>query len=604
MMLRHGLHPQQSTDASMGFEALLTVAVLVGAIILFATEKLPVDVVAVLVLAALLVLGLVTPAEGLSGFSSEATITVAAMFVLSAGLSQTGALRSIGRWLGRIRQGWLFTLTVMITLAAMSAFVNNTAAIAVFLPVVLAVAAANKFSASKVLIPMSYAAQMGGVCTLIGTSTNLLVHSLVQDLGLRGFSLFEFAPLGLITMAAGLVYLMIFGPILLPDRRSAELTETYQLGKFITELRVCKDSKLVGKSVADAKLGERYGVYVIELIRGEQKLWAPRAQQIAADDLLLVRGDWARIGQLKDEAGLMLEPEFELRDSIFQNEEHLLIEVMIAPGSVFLGQTIGELDFAWRYNATPLAIQRRGALLREKLRDVPLAVGDILLLLSPQEEVKVLRGNKNLIVMSEREEDNYNARRALTSLLIMVGVVTVAFLGWLPIVASALIGCIALVLTRCLEPQEVYQAIDWRVIILLAGVLPLGIALQKWGAAGFIAEQMMGMVGGYGPIAALAVIYLVTALMTEAMSNNAAAVLLTPIAFASAVAIGVNPIPFVVAVAFAASTSFATPVGYQTNTMVYNAGGYRFIDFVRIGVPLNLIFWVIAVAFIPLIWPL
>jgi di/tricarboxylate transporter len=588
----------------MGIEAMLTLAVLTGAVVLFATEKLPVDVIAMLVLAALLIFGLVTPAQGLSGFSSEATITVAAMFVLSAGLSQTGALRSIARWFRRIRRGWVFTLTVMLTLGAMSAFVNNTAAIAVFLPVVLAVAAANKFSVSKILIPMSYAAQMGGVCTLIGTSTNLLVHALVQDLGLRGFSLFEFAPLGLITMAAGMVYLMIAGPLLLPDRRTAELTENYQLGKFITELRVPESSALIGKSVAEAKFGEKYGVYVLELLRGEEKSWAPRARRLAAGDLLLVRGEWGRISQLKDDADLVLEPEFELRDSVFQNEEQVLTEVMVAPGSRFLGHSLNELDFRWHYNATPLALQRRGSVLREKIRDVPLAVGDVLLLLTPRDEVRVLRANRNLIVMSEREDDSYNPRRALTALAIMAGVVTVAFLGWLPIVVAAIIGCLLLVLTRCLDAQDVYQAIDWRVIILLAGILPLGIALQNTGTAAWIAEQMMALVGGYGPIAALAAIYLLTATTTEAMSNNASAVLLTPIAVASATTLEVNPIPFVIAVAFAASTSFATPVGYQTNTMVYNAGGYRFADFVRIGVPLNLLFWVIAVVAIPLIWPL
>jgi di/tricarboxylate transporter len=587
----------------MTIEAILTLAVLVGAIALFATEKLPVDIVAMLVLSALLVLGLVTPAEGLSGFASEATITVAAMFVLSAGLSETGALRGVARWFSRIRRGWVFTLTVMLTLAGMSAFVNNTAAIAVFLPVVLAVAARNKFSPSKVLIPMSYAAQMGGVCTLIGTSTNLLVHALVQDLGLRGFSLFEFAPLGLITMAAGLVYLMIMGPLLLPDRRGAELTETYELGKYITELRVPEKSKLIGMSVADAKLVERFGVYVLELLRGEDKSWSPRAQKLEANDLLLVRGDWTKITQMKDEAELVLEPEFELHDATLQGKDHVLTEVMVAPGSRFVGHSLSSLDFNWHYNATPLAINRRGSVLRSKIRDVTLTVGDVLLLLTRRDEVRVLRANHNIIVMSERDEDNYDPRRALTAIAIMVSVVVVAFLGWLPIVASAIVGSIALVLTRCLDPREVYQAIDWRVIILLAGILPLGIALQKTGTAFFIAQQMMSVVGGFGPVAALAVIYLVTATLTEAMSNNAAAVLMTPIAVASGVALGVSPIPLVIAVAFAASTSFATPVGYQTNTMVYAAGGYRFGDFVKIGLPLNVLFWMIAVAVIPLLWP-
>lgn len=588
----------------MGIEAILTLLVLVGAVVLFATEKLPVDMVAMIVLASLLVFGLVTPSEALSGFASEATITVAAMFVLSAGLMQTGALRAVGQAFSRIKNTWVFTLAVMITLGGMSAFVNNTAALAVFLPVVLSVAAANKFSASKVLIPMSYAAQMGGVCTLIGTSTNLLVHALARDMGLAGFGLFEFAPLGLITMAAGLVYMMIFGPILLPDRRTAELTENYELGKYITELRITPESPLVGKSVAEAKLGEKHGVYVLELMRGEEKVWSPRAQKLAAEDVLLVRGDWSKLSALKDSAKLELEPEFKLRDEQFAGEEQVLTEVMVAPGSRFIGHTLAELDFQWHYNATVLAIHRRGQVLREKLKDVRMNIGDILLMLAPQDEMRGLRANTNLVVLSEKEDDSVSRHKAWIAIGIMVAVVGVAFLEWLPIVASAILGCIALVLFKCLEPDEVYEAVDWRVIILLAGVLPLGIALRNTGAAGFIAENAMGLVGGWGPIAALATIYLLTAILTEAMSNNASAVLLTPIAYASAVALDANPVPFLVAVAFAASTSFATPVGYQTNTMVYNAGGYRFMDFVRIGVPLNILFWIIAVVCIPLIWEL
>ncbi|MBB5015401.1 SLC13 family permease [Rehaibacterium terrae] len=588
----------------MGLEAILTLLVLAGAITLFATEKLPVDVVAMLILATLLVLGLVTPAEALAGFSSQATITVAAMFVLSAGLMRTGALRVVTRLLSRIRNSWLFTLTVMLALGGMSAFVNNTAALAVFLPVVLTVAAANRFSASKILIPMSYAAQMGGVCTLIGTSTNLLVHALAQDLGEPGFSLFEFAPLGLITMAAGLVYLMIVGPLVLPDRRGAELTENYELGKYITELRVTPESPLVGKTVAEAKLGEKYGVYVLELLRGKEKVWSPRAQKLEAEDVLLVRGDWSRLSTLKERARLEIEPEFQLRDEQFQGEDQVLAEVMIAPGSRFVGHTLAELDFQWHHNATVLAIHRRGQVLREQLKDVKLTVGDILLMLTPAEEMRALRANPGFVVLSEREDESASRRKAWIAIAIMVAVVGVAFLEWLPIVASAILGCIGLVVFRCLEPDEVYEAIDWRVIILLAGVLPMGIALQKTGAAGFVAQQAVALVGGWGPIAALAAIYLITATLTEAMSNNAAAVLMAPIAVAAAHAVGADATPFLVAVAFAASTSFATPVGYQTNTMVYNAGGYRFTDFVRIGVPLNLLFWAIAVYFIPRFWPL
>ncbi len=586
----------------MGIEAILTLAILVAAIALFAWEKLPVDLVAMLILASVLVLQLVTPAEALSGFASQATITVAAMFVLSAGLARNGALAAIGRWFARIKHGWTFTLAVMITLAVMSAFVNNTAALAVFLPVVLTVAAANKFSASKILIPMSYAAQMGGVCTLIGTSTNLLVHALAQDMGLDGFSLFEFAPLGLITMAAGMAYVLLVGPWLLPDRRSDELSVNYELGKYITELRVMADSPLIGKSVAEAQLGEKYSVYVLELLRGEEKIWSPRAQQLAEGDVLLARGDWSRLKSLKEQARLELQPEFTLRDTQFRDAEQVLTEVMVAPGSRFIGHTVSELDFHWHYNAIALAIHRRGQVLREKLKDVRLTIGDVLLLVTSPEEMRALRGNRNLVVLSEREDGSTNRRKALLSIAIMVAVVASAVIGWLPIVASAILGCIALVATRCLDPEDVYDAIDWRVIILLAGVLPLGVAMQNSGAAQFIADHSLGLVGGYGPLAALAAVYLLTATLTEAMSNNATAVLMVPIAAATAESLGVDVTPFLVAVAFAASTSFATPVGYQTNTMVYNAGGYRFTDFVKIGLPLNLLFWAIAVVFIPMFW--
>lgn len=588
----------------MSIEGILTLLVLLVAILLFASEKLPVDLVAMLVLASLVILGLVSPAQALTGFSSQATITVAAMFVLSAGLQRTGALSALGWLLGKIRWRWLFILVVMLALGGMSAFVNNTAAMAVFLPVVLGVAAHKGFSASKVLIPMSYAAQMGGVCTLIGTSTNLLVHALAQDLGLPGFSMFEFTELGLITLGAGVAYTVIAAPLLLPDRRTAELTRNYELGTFITELRVMPNSPLVGKSVAEAKLGEKYGVFVLELLRAREKVWSPRAQRLAAGDVLLVRGDWSQINALKDKTKLQLEPEFELRDAQFEGADQVLAEVMVAPGSRMIGHCLADLDATWQRGLMVLAMQRRGEVLREKLKQVRLQLGDVLLLLAPAEQMHPLRANPNLVVLSEREEGGTSRRKALLALAIMVAVVGVAFLELLPIVVAAILGCIAMVLLGCLQADEVYEAVDWRVIILLAGVLPLGIALKDSGAAESVARWALALVGDYGPVAALAMIYFLTALLTEAMSNNATAVLMTPIAVATAHSMGANPTPFLVAVAFAASTSFSTPVGYQTNTMVYTAGGYRFTDFTRIGVPLNLLFWIIAVYFIPRLWPL
>ena len=306
----------------MTMQALMTLAVALGAIVLFISEKLSMDVVAMLVLASLLLLGLVTPAQALSGFSNEATITVAAMFVLSAGLAHTGALHGIGRLFARIRWPWLFALMLVLVVAVASAFINNTAVVAVFLPMVLAASAASRISPSQMLIPMSYAAQMGGVCTLIGTSTNLLVNSIAKDLGHRGFGLFDFAPLGLVIGGVGLAYVLVARRWLLPHHASgAALTESWDLGKYITEMRVMPGSSLVGKTVAKAQLGSKHGVDVLELIRGEQMLWSPAAEILREGDVLLVRGEWDKLSALKDGVKLEVRPEFQLSDSA------------IAPGS-------------------------------------------------------------------------------------------------------------------------------------------------------------------------------------------------------------------------------------------------------------------------------
>ena len=323
--------------------------------------------------------------------------------------------------------------------------------------------------------------------------------------------------------------------------------------------------------------------------------------------MLLVRGNLEKIKSLKDGSKLDFEPEFKLQDSQFSgdgdDQAQVLVEAMVAPGARLAGHTLEELDFQWTYNATVLAVHRRGEVLREKLKNVNLNVGDVLLLLAPKSELNVLRANHNLIVLNERGEASLPKRKAWLAIGIMTAAITVAGLGWLPIVASAILGGIALVATRCIGNDQAYQAIDWRVIVLLAGVLPLGIAMQKSGLAQGIADFSVNWVGDFGPLAVLAAVYLTTALLTELMSNNAAAVLITPIAFSTAVSLGVSPTPFLVAVLFAASTSFATPVGYQTNTMVYNAGNYRFVDFMKMGIPLNLIFWGLAVFLIPKFFP-
>ncbi|MFZ2752563.1 MAG: SLC13 family permease [Lysobacteraceae bacterium] len=584
----------------MGIDLLLTLCVLVGAVALFVSEKWPVDVVALLVLGSLLVFGVVDPSEALSGFSSPATITVAAMFVLSAGLQRSGILQTLGDLLARVRWSWLMTLVMMALVAFASAFINNTAIVAVFLPLVIAAVVSRGRSPSKYLIPLSFAAQFGGVCTLVGTSTNLLVDSLARQSGQSGFTLFEFTPLGLWFVAAGMVYIMIAQRFLLPDLGIPNTATDDHRGRYLVELQVPEKSVAIGRTGNTLLPVDSKDVFLLEIVRDGAML--PRTETIIAGDRLLMRGEWRDIQQARRQ--LQLAHDIVARDLDGNPEApRVHAEVMIAPGSALVGKSLAQLRFGHVYRMRVHGLQRSGATPHQRIDNIPLAVGDVLLVDAAATALEELRPNPAVVLLGQRTQPRIDKRRAGLSMLVLVAAIGVSALGWMPIVASSLLGCAALVILRCLEPEEAYAAIDWRVIILLAGVLPLGIALQKSGGADWVAHNALGWIGGYGPLATLATIYLLTAMMTEVMSNNAAAVLVVPIAIAAAEALGVDTKPFLVAVAFAASTSFATPVGYQTNTMVYTAAGYRFSDFPKIGIPLNLLFWAMAVVLIPRYFP-
>jgi di/tricarboxylate transporter len=587
----------------MTLQILLVLGITLVAVYLFATEKLRMDMVAVLVLATLAILDLVSPQQALSGFSNPATITVASMFVLAAGLQNSGALSGVGWLFSRTKSPFLFLLLLFALLALIAPFVNNTAVVAVFMPLVIAATARIGMPASKALIPLSFVSQMAGVCTLVGTSTNLLVNGIAKDLGHPGFSMFEFTPLGLICLAAGCVYLLIFGRWLLPDTRTSEFVEHYELGKFLTELRVMPGSRLIGKSIEEMKLGEENGVFVLELLRGNTKVWSPQTQTLKEDDILLARGDWSKLLELTRKAGLEINSQFKFKARLLDDMEQVVTEVMIAPNSRAADRTLEALDRSWNHNAVVLAIQRRGEVLREKLKDVRLDVGDILLLITASSEVAALRRDPDVVVLSEREAAKPKGWRGAFALVTMALVIGISAIGWVPIAITSLVGAVAMTLAGCLHADEVYEAIDWRIVVLMAGLLPLGVAMSQTGAAGFIVEHTIGLVRDLGPHVVLAVMYLVALLLAELMSNSAAAVLLTPIGISTAHMLGVDATPFLIAVTFSASTSFLTPVGYQTNTMVYTAGGYRFTDFVKVGLPLNLIFWILGVIFIPRFWP-
>ena len=613
----------------MGMELWLTLAVLAGAVYLFVTEKLPVDVVALLVLASLLVLGLVTPGEALSGFSSQATITVAAMFVLSAGLQRSGALQGLGEMLSRIRSGWLFALVMMGAIAAVSGFINNTAAVAVFIPLVMAATAANRQPASKFLIPLSFAAQFGGVCTLIGSSTNLLVNSLAQQTGREGFGLFEFAPLGILFVGVGLVYLMVARRFLLPDLGVDQPDTEGHGGRFMAELVVPDKSPAIDRpagellkpeEAADGDTGPAgdngedgtpaapprppaLPLELVDVIRRGGKTTPASQTRLRFGDRLLLQGEWEQVEALRRRHKLDYDRVAPELDPAGDEEERLHAEVMVAPGSPLIGHTLAGMRFGHTYRVRVHGLQRQRAVLRRPIDQVPLALGDILLVDATESTLTALRQNPGVVVLGERAQQRVDVRRALISAAVLAAVIVAAASGWLPIVAAAILGCVALVVLRCLEPDEAYEAVDWRVVMLLAGVLPLGIALERSGGADWVAQNAIVLLSQFGPGVTLSAIYLLTAVMTEVMSNNAAAVLVVPVAIAAAESLGVDAKPFLVAVAFAASTSFATPVGYQTNAMVYAAGGYRFADFVKIGLPLNVIFWMMATVLIPRFFP-
>lgn len=603
----------------LSLELLITVAVMGVAVYLFITEKLRVDVVALLVMTALLVLGVLSVPEALSGFSNQATVMVACMFVLSGALKANGALVAIGDVLSRIRWRWLFLLVMLGLVVSVAAFINNTATVAVFLPLVLVATSANGWAPSKFLIPLSYISQTAGVCTLIGTSTNLLVDSMARDATGVGFTIFEFAPLGIIFVGICAVYLLTVGWWLLPDRGTPNPGETEHAGRFIAEIQVPESSPVVGRSPREAVPDSIDDVELLEVLRKGSPVHGTDVE-IQAGDKLLLRGDWPKIEAARKAMKCKFdrvptaperprplteeEANAEKKDAADpRKDERLHVEAMIAPGSHLIGRTLYGMRFAHTYRARVQGIHRRQLAIRSPLDRVPLSVGDVLMLDAPADAIDALRADPGMIVLGERAQQRVAPRRAILSALIMAAAIGVAALGWLPIVASALLGCLALVALRLLTPDEAYESIDWQVILLLAGIIPLGIALQKTGGATMVANLLLDVLGPYGPLATLAAIYLMTSVLTEFMSNNASAVLVVPIALATAESMGVDAKPLLIAVAFAASTSFATPISYQTNTMVYTAGGYRFSDFVRVGMPLNVIFWIAAITLIPRFFP-
>jgi di/tricarboxylate transporter len=586
----------------MTLEIALTLGLLVAAIALFISNRFPPEVVALILLATLLVSGLVPVEKGLRGFSNDAVITIAAMFVLSEGLQRTGVIGWLARgleWLAR-RAAWLAVVALLLLTAFLSAFVNNTAVVALFIPLTLALSETARQSPSRLLLPLSYASMLGGVCTLIGTSTNLIVNGVAVQRGIEPLGMFEFAPLGLIFTGIGLVYLLTIGIRMIPDRRpAADPADAYRLSAYITEVVLTERSKAVGKRLMDADFVRELGLEVLDIWRDGVRLLPLPDRILQAGDLLRVRCNLERLQRLEGAYGLKLVADAPAHAT---EEPPLLVELVLTPSSSLVGQTLRSSRFRNRFGATVLALRHRQEMALEQFADIPLQAGDAIVVQIERERLQELLRLPDFILVSQVEAARPRPVKALLAGLIMAGVVLVASIGWYPTAVAALVGALAMVLTGCLKPDEAVQAIDWRLLVMLGAMLGLGIAMETTGAARWLTVNLVGALGALGPIVVLAGFYLLTSLLTEVMSNNATAVLMAALAIEVAAALGVDARPFLFAVAYAASASFMTPIGYQTNTMVFGVGQYQFGDFVRVGLPLNLLFWILATLLIPRFW--
>ena len=591
----------------MTVEMAVTLFVLLSAMILFITEKISIDLVSVLIIATLMIGQVITPEEGLSGFSNPATVTVGAMLVLSAGLFKSGAVNLVGHSLRKLsRYGSEITIfIIMAFVGTISAFINNTAAVAMLLPIMIETARDMRVSPSKLLMPLSFASMFGGVCTLIGSSTNILISSIAERHGQPGLGMFEMTQLGLVFFVAGTAYMVAVGVRLIPDRRvENDLTQRFGMEDYLTEIVLLPKAKSVGTTIADCPLAQDVDLEILEIRRHAGRVQFPPPHMVLqAEDTLLVRCNIEHIKRLQEREGIALKSEMQWRDRDMETDDTRMMEAVVAPYSVLDGRSLKSTRFRDNFGASVLAIRHHGELVRENLNERTLRGGDMLLLKVRTDSVERVRDSPAFVMLSEAGIPTFRTQKILTATAIIATVVGAAALNLVPIVISAISGCALLVLTGCLTMEEVYKAVEWKIVFLLAGVLTLGLALEKTGAAQLVSHWLISTVGVWGPVALVSAFYLVTSLLTEAMSNGATAALLTPIAIAAAQSLDVDPRPFLMAITFAASASFMTPVGYQTNTLIYGPGQYTFADFLRVGTPLNILFWILATILIPIIWP-
>ena len=592
--------------------ALVMVLLLFG-FIMFVTEMFSIDVTAMILLTILFMLGFLTPSEALSGFSNPAVITIAFLFIISRALQKTRILEYLIVRVRRLadksiligRAVYLFTIGVA------SAVVNNTAIVAIFMPVSIRLAQKYKMSPSKMLIPLSYSAILGGTLTLVGTSTNLLVNSIyVKVPGVEPMGMFEFFKYGAILMVVGLLYILFIAPMILPSRTStSSLTKSYRLGGYLTEMRITAESPLNGRTCLERGINKNYDVMVLDILRDNKMITNMiRLTKLKEGDVLFVRGTLDNFLRMKEVEKVALLTDEKLTQEELEQEDNVVLECLITDKSDLVGKSLMTSNFRRRFGSFILAIRREGTIVREKIAHVILSAYDTLLVYGPKNKVNELSKTNEFVVLGEVDAELRKQRFWWMTIVVIIGTIALAAFGFMPIVKSAMLGVVILLALKILTPQESYQSINWQVIILISALIPVGIVIQKTGTAGWIAGLISSATESvpseWQPRVLLALIYFITIFLTEISSNAATAIIMTPISIAVAQQMGFDPRAFVFAVAFAASASFITPVGYQTNLMVYGPGGYKFSDYIRVGFPLAFIFWIMAVFILPILWPI
>ena len=596
----------------MSIDIIIVLFIILLAFVLFVSETLPIDVVAITVLSMLLITGQLTPAEGISGFSNPAVITIAILFVLSHALQKTGVLEYLVIKINQlVSRSLVIGLAVyLVSIALASALVNNTAIVAIFMPVTIRMAEKYHISPSKVLMPLSYAAILGGTLTLIGTSTNLLVNSIFVKSGpYTPLGMFEFSRYGIFLLVVGLTYVVLIAYRILPSRTvTSSLTKSYHMGGYLTELKIGDDSPLLGGTTLDRQISQNYDVTILGIQRNK-KIFSTNLREtpLEAGDIILVRGSVENFFRMKEVEQVYMLTDEKLNQEELTKEENLLVECLVTNQSELVGQSLKEANFRRRFGSFVLAIRREGDILRKKIAHVILRSFDTLLVYRSREKIREMHDSGGFIVLTELERSLRKHRFWWLSIIVIIGAVLLAALSLVPILKGVIIGLAILLVARVITPLEAYNAINWQIIVLIGCLIPLGIAIQSSGTAIMIGNTMVNLlqfVPEYQQaIFLLAMIYLVAMILTEVSSNAATAIIMTPIALAASAKLGLDPRPFIFAICFAASASFITPIGYQTNLMVYGPGGYKFSDYIRVGLPLSITLWVMAVILIPMLWP-